>query len=327
MPSPPLDVRVAAVRALTPRINEYLLVSLDGSPLPRYEPGAHIELHLQSNTLGRLVRHYSLIGGMGAQHDPSPYFRIAVQRESERGGSAHIHEFLKAGSELKISWPKNNFVLGRNAAHVLLIAGGIGITPIFSMLRSAVYRQQSFNFVYSGRTVESMAYLANVMALAGVHGSLHLSGEPPIDHLDLPMLLAAQPPGVSVYVCGPPGMVNATYAAAAAVGLAKAQVHSEQFGALRADTDRSFEVIFERSGKVVTVGPDTSLLDAAEAAGLSLLSDCRRGECGLCPLPILSTDSAIEHRDRYLSDEEKAANKSLCLCVSRLQGGRLVLDA
>lgn len=327
MPSPLLDVRVAAVRAMTPRINEYLLTSCSGDPLPRYEPGAHIELHLQSPALGRFVRHYSLVGGVDDQNDPSVYFRIAVQRESDRRGSAHIHQALRVGSELQVSWPKNNFVLGRNDAHVLLIAGGIGITPIFSMLRSVAYRHQPFHFVYSGRTVESMAYLDTAMALAGERGTLHLSGEPAIDHLDLVQLLAAQPKGVSVYVCGPPGLVNATYAAAQKVGLGSDQVRSEHFGALRGDGDCAFEVMFARSGNVITVAPDTSLLDAAQAAGISLLSDCRRGECGLCPLPVLSADSPIEHRDRYLSEEEKAASKTLCLCVSRLKGGRLVLDA
>lgn len=327
MPSPLLAVRVAAVRELTPRINEYLLNSCSGDPLPRYEPGSHIELHLWSATLGQFVRHYSLIGGEDEQNDPSSYFRIAVQRESDRRGSAHIHQALQVGSELQISWPKNNFVLGRNDPHVLLIAGGIGITPIFSMLRSAVYRKQSFQFIYSGRTVESMAYLDAALALAGERGTVHLSGEPPIDHLDLPQLLRAQPSNVSVYVCGPPGMVNAAYAAAQAVGLSSSQVHSEQFGALRRDDDCAFRVRFERSGKVVTVSPDTSLLDAAKAAGISLLSDCRRGECGVCPLPVLSADGPIDHRDRYLSDEEKAASKTLCLCVSRLHGGTLVLDA
>lgn len=327
MPSPLLDVRVAAVRALTPRINEYLLTSCSHDPLPRYEPGAHIELHLNSPTLGQFVRHYSLIGGADEQNDPSAYLRIAVQRESDRRGSAQIHQTLKVGSELQISWPKNNFVLGRNDTHVLLVAGGIGITPIFSMLRSVVYRQQPFHFVYSGRTVESMAYLDSAMALAGAHGTLHLSGEPPIDHLDLVRLLATQPADVSIYVCGPPGLINATYVAAQTVGLAPGQVHSEQFGALRGDDDCAFEVMFERSGKVVKVAADTSLLDAAQAAGISLLSDCRRGECGLCPLPVIGSEGPIEHRDRYLSEEEKAAGKTLCLCVSRLKGGRLVLDA
>ena len=327
MPSPLLDVRVAAVRALTPRINEYLLTSCTGDPLPRYEPGAHIELHLRSAALGQFVRHYSLMGGVDDRNDPSTCFRIAVQRESDRRGSAHIHQTLQAGSELQVSWPKNNFILGRNDPHVLLIAGGIGITPIFSMLRSVVYRKQPFKFVYSGRTVESMAYLDSALALAGEHGTLHLSGEPAVDHLDLVQLLGAQPADVSVYVCGPPGMVNATHAAAQVVGIAPGQVHSEQFGALRSDDDCAFEVMFERSGKVVKVAPDTSLLDAAQAAGISLLSDCRRGECGLCPLPVLSADGPIEHRDRYLSEEEKAASKTLCLCVSRLKGGRLVLDA
>jgi vanillate O-demethylase ferredoxin subunit len=195
------------------------------------------------------------------------------------------------------------------------------------MLRSAANRRQSFQFIYSGRTLESMAYADAAMALAGSAGTLHLSGEPPTEHLDLRQLLSGLPEGTGVYVCGPPGMVNATYAAAAAVGLASTQVHSEQFGALRGEHDSAFEVLFERSGKRVIVGADTTILDAAEAVGIALLSDCRRGECGLCPLPVIQADSPIEHRDRYLTEEEKALDRTLCLCVSRLPGGTLILDA
>lgn len=327
MPNPLLAVRIAATRYLTPRIKELLLTSVDGSALPRYEPGAHIELHLESPSLGRFVRHYSIVGGLGVENDHPNTYRIAVQLESSQRGSAHIHEALHQGSDLLISWPKNNFVLGRSDKNVLLLAGGIGITPIYSMLRSALRRSQSFEFVYSGRTRESMAYVDEALGMAGARGSLHLSGDPAVNHLDLKALLEAQPDLTVVYVCGPAPMVAAVYRAADSLGWPQDRVRSEQFGALRSNDDVPFEVVLKRTGKVIEVGRDTSILDAITGQGIEMLSDCRRGECGLCPVPVIESASPIDHRDRYLSDEEKAAGNTLCLCVSRIRGGRLVIDA
>ncbi|WP_432696673.1 PDR/VanB family oxidoreductase [Marinobacterium sp. YM272] len=327
MKTPLLQVRVVGIRHLTPRISEYLLESIDGNPLPKYDAGAHIELHLEAPEMGRFVRHYSLIGGDRMVKDPANRYRIAVQREDRARGSAFIHEHLDIGTELSISWPKNHFVLGHNDPRVLLIAGGIGITPIYSMLQSLARRGRDYSFVYSGRTEEGMAYLEETMALAGERGEVHLSGEPAIDHLDLKALLAAQPENCIAYVCGPEAMVNAAYAAGAELGWPEERIRSERFGVAAAGEDLAFEVVLEHSQKRVAVGRNTSILDAAEAAGLSLLSDCRRGECGLCSLPVISSSGPIDHRDRYLSDEEKASGDAICLCVSRIQGGTLVIDA
>lgn len=327
MHSPILNVRVGGVRRLTPRINEYLLVSNDGGSLPRYEPGSHIELHLSSLVNGQFVRHYSLIGGDGLHSDPAYQYRIAVQREDHKRGSAFIHENLVEGSELSISWPKNNFVLGRNEPRVLLIAGGIGITPIYSMLRSLARRKRDYRMVYSGRTMETLAYCEEVMAMAGDRGTIHLSGDPAVDHLDLQSLFEQQDDNTVVYICGPKPMIDAAYRVGAKLGWVTDRIRSEQFGIASSPDDRAFEVHLQRSGRRVQVGRDTSILDALMATGLDLLSDCRRGECGLCPLTVLESDSPIDHRDRYLSQEEKDSGKTLCLCVSRIRGGTLVLDA
>lgn len=327
MHNPLLEVRVAATRYLTPRIKELLLTAVDGAALPRYEPGAHIELHLESPSLGRFVRHYSIVGGVGHDNDHANTYRIAVQLEDGQRGSAHVHAALNEGSLLKISWPKNNFVLGRSDKHVLLLAGGIGITPIFSMLRSVLRRKQSFSFVYSGRTREGMAYASEALDLADTSGTLHLSGDPAVDHLDLKSIFACQPESTVVYVCGPAPMVAAAYKAAQSLGWEDSRVRSEQFGALRSNDDVAFEVELKRSGRVVEVGRNTSILDAITGQRIEMLSDCRRGECGLCPVPVVMSESPIDHRDRYLSEDEKAAGNTLCLCVSRIRGGRLVIDA
>lgn len=319
-----IAAQVVGVRALTPRVREYLLAAEPGQVLPRYDPGAHIALHLASPELGAFVRHYSLVGS--AAQDAGRY-RIAVQREDRAQGSDFIHRTFTEGTRLQISAPRNNFLLGRNDARSLLIAGGIGITPIHAMLTSLVRRNKDFAFVYSGRTADQLAYRAEAMQLAGARGRLHLSGADGANLLDLRALLAAQSPETTVYVCGPTGMVEATHAAAVALGWQPGRVRSEFFGVASSQHDVAFDVHLAQSGRSIRVGRNSSILEALTAAGVELLHDCRRGECGLCPLNVLAADGPIEHRDRYLSAEERAAGNTLCVCVSRIQGQSLTLDA
>jgi vanillate O-demethylase ferredoxin subunit len=144
---------------------------------------------------------------------------------------------------------------------------------------------------------------------------------------DLQTLLSVQPVGTTVYVCGPAPMVRATHEAASALGWASVRVRSELFTAGPTGDEVPFEVELRQSGRVIQVGRDASILDALNAAKVPVLWDCRRGECGLCPLPVVSSDGPIDHRDRYFSDEEHATDKNLCICVSRIRGKRLVLDA
>ncbi|KQP13126.1 ferredoxin reductase [Pseudorhodoferax sp. Leaf267] len=141
MARPNFNVQVAAVRQLTERVREFLLISVDGSPLPSYSAGSHIALHTHSPARGLIVRHYSLVGGADLQDDARDTYRIAVQREDHAGGSAHIHASFEVGTRLQIGPPTNNFPLDRRDQNVLLIAGGIGITPIFSMARSLARRR------------------------------------------------------------------------------------------------------------------------------------------------------------------------------------------
>lgn len=320
------DVVVAGVRQLTPRVREFLLRSADGSPLPDHAAGAHVAVHTVSAERGLIVRHYSLVGGDGElTDDPRNTYRIAVQREDHARGSAHIHANFKIGTRLQIGPPVNNFPLARRDPHVLLIAGGIGITPIFSMARSLARRRRPFQVIYSGRHAEAMAYHDDLARLAGDHVRFHYSDSH--GHPDLEAWLREQPDGTTVYICGPARMIEATQAAAARLGWNPDRVRSEMFGAGFSGHSTPFEVHLKRSGRTVHVGADVSILDALLADGVPVLWDCRRGECGLCPLNVVSSDGEIEHHDRYLSAEEKAANESLCICVSRTRGSRLVLDA
>ena len=323
-----LGVVVSGMRQLTPRIREYLLKSASGDPLPRYEPGAHIELCATSPAIGSFIRHYSLIGGIGSWDDPPNTYRIAVQRESDSRASAFIQDNFALGTQLAVSRPKNSFYLDRSAPKSLLLAGGIGITPIYAMLRSLVRRKKNFELIYSGRTSSGLAYRDDVLRLASHNGRLHVSGGPVGSRLDLGALLATQPAGTHVYVCGPQSMINATAAAAEELGWAPECFHSETFiGAQPGGDEVPFDVELRQSRRIVRVGRDTTILDALTAAGHFALSDCRRGECGLCPLPVLEADGPLDHRDRYLSEDERASGQTMCICVSRIKGTRLVLDA
>jgi len=320
-----LDMEVREVRQLTQRIREYLLVPFDGSTLPVSEAGAHIEVRIEPQHIGQTVRHYSVLGGTGSIDDGRRALRIAVQREDRARGSAHIHDTFEIGIRLQISPPKNNFRLDHRDSKSLMIAGGIGITPIFSMLRSLLRRRRDVEIVYTGRSRSEMAYADEVVQMAGSRAHIYCNDEAG-GLLDLKVLLSAQPAGCKVYVCGPAKLINATRAAAASLDWDQSRVRSELFTPPPTGLEVAFDVLLSRSGKTIRVRPDTSILDALQSAGLHPLFDCRRGECGLCTLPVLEADGPIEHRDRYLSEEEKVSGKTLCICVSRLQGSRLVLD-
>lgn len=319
------SVEVSRVRQLTERVREYLLTSVDGRPLPEYSPGSHVTIHTTSAERGLIVRHYSLIGGTDTEIDPRTTYRIAVQRESDTRGSAHIHATFAPGTRVEVGPPMNNFPLDRRHGPVLLIAGGIGITPIFSMARSLARRNRPFTVVYAGRNRDSMAYHDELARIAGKVAHFHYSDDAGV--LDMIALLRGQPDGTTAYVCGPQPMIAATHEAGKALNWNPEQVRSEAFGAARVADAGAFDVRLLRSGRTVRVSEDASILDALNAAGVPVLWDCRRGECGLCPLKVVSSDGPLQHHDRYLTEEEKAAGDTMCICVSRTKGREIVLDA
>ena len=316
-----LNVRAAAIQLLTPRVREYLLTSEDGTALPRWQAGSHIEVHTQTADGTPMVRHYSLVGAPTLENDDLNSYRIAVQREDRQRGSQRIHDSFEVGTQLKISHPINNFPLDRHAQRTLLIAGGIGITPVFSMLRTLVRQGREFELLYAGRSAQEMAYREQVQALAGDKAHLHTSAEP----ADLKQVLARQPPQTVVYVCGPQAMVQATQAAAAELNWDPKRVRHELFGVGSKGDEVAFDVELRQSGRVVRVGRESSILDALHGAGIHPLFDCRRGECGLCATEVLGSDGSLVHCDRFLSEQERGAK--LCICVSRTTGSRLVLNA
>lgn len=318
------EVCVGQVRQLTPRVREYLLTRVDGKALPTWTAGAHIALHLVSPSRGLLIRHYSLIGGDGLLNDPPHAYRIAVQREAHGLGSNWIHESFQVGTRLRIGPPVNGFPLDRSAAKVLLLAGGIGITPLVSMARSLLQRRRPFQMVYCGRSLDQMAYAQTLEEMCGSVLQLHGGDTGPA--LDIPQLLAAQSADTQVYVCGPTHFIDAAIAAAHSLNWQPEQLCSEAFVSSVMPGDQPFKVSLKRSGRDVSVRADESLLDALSNAQIPVFWDCRKGECGLCATQVLTHDGQLVHRDRYLTDADKQQGQSICLCVSRTTGNTLVLD-
>ncbi|MFF3505044.1 PDR/VanB family oxidoreductase [Streptomyces sp. NPDC003247] len=315
------DAVVLARRHLTDRIVEFTIGAADGGALPMAEAGSHVELRFGGET-GRFLRHYSVVGPL-LPTAREPFWRIAVQREDRARGSAHLHANVRRGTRLRISRPIGAFRLGRNLPHVLLVAGGIGITPILPMLRSLVTRRQSCSMVYAGTSRQAMAYVEEARAIGGERVRIHESDRDGLPDLDA--VLAGQPVGTVAYVCGPAPMIDALREAARVRGWDPCRVRYEVFNAAHHPGDGDFDVRL-RTGETVHVGAGTTILDALEAAGVDTLSDCRRGECGLCVTDVLDPHDGIDHRDSYLTAGERTASTQLALCCSRAAGRLIDLD-
>ncbi|BCK73027.1 ferredoxin [Streptomyces libani subsp. rufus] len=309
-PESRLDLRVHRMTWEADHVLSVELTRPDGKPLPAWEPGAHLDVHV-----GGQIRQYSLCG----DPDATDTYRIAVlDAPASRGGSRHIHTRLRPGQTLTVTGPRNHFAL-EEATGYLFLAGGIGITPLLAMARAATRRGTPWRMVYGGRTRTSMAFTRELAALAGDVTTVPQDEDGPID---LDTALAGLPGGTLVYCCGPEPLLTAVEESCPA-----GQLRLERFAApavARTGDRTAFEVECRRSGRTLTVGADTSILQAAEDAGLSVDSSCRDGICGSCETRVL--DGTPDHRDFLLSEAEHTANATMMICVSRCASGRLVLD-
>jgi ferredoxin-NADP reductase len=289
--------------------------SCGGEPFPQWEPGAHVDLVLRPD----LVRQYSLCGDPGDRS----VLRIAVLREPEgRGGSLHVHDELRPGSRVRIRGPRNHFPLVASERY-LFIAGGIGITPILPMIAAAETSGADWRLVYGGRLRASMAFHEHLLATYGDRVSVCPQDETGL--LDLDTLLAEPDPHTTIYCCGPEPLLAAVEERSAP--WPRGSLHVERF-APKADADAGakgwFEVELARSGKILPVPPDKSILEVVEEAGTQVLSSCQEGTCGTCETPVLG--GVPDHRDSVLTAEEQAAGDMMMICVSRAASARLVLD-
>jgi vanillate O-demethylase ferredoxin subunit len=231
---------------------------------------------------------------------------------------------LGEGDRLRISAPHNHFSLDLTAPAYLLVAGGIGITPLVLMAQTLAHRGADVQMHHGARTSEELAFAPLLKALLGNRFKTYSADQGEL--MDFDMAIAALPAGGQLYFCGPAPMLDAARRAWAAAGRPAVDLRFETFGSSGRFAPEAFRALVPRQHVDVTVAEDESLLDALENAGVQSLSHCRRGECGLCAMTVLALDGDIDHRDVFLSDAEKQENKRLCICVSRVRG-TVTLDA
>ncbi|MGL5967268.1 MAG: PDR/VanB family oxidoreductase [Kluyvera sp.] len=296
---------------------EVVLLTLahpDGLALPAFQAGAHLDVHLP----GELIRPYSLCGDPQDSH----HYQLGILKDSQsKGGSLAAHA-LREGDVVQVSEPRNLFALAEHSAHSLLIGGGIGITPMLAMAAELHRAGRSFSLHYCARTRDLAAFLPQLAACAyapQVH--LHFSDE---QRINLDAVLCDVPEGSHVYTCGPSRLMEAVSERAKAHGYSPEQIHQECFSAGVETGGQPFEVVTAASGITVQVAANQTIVEALAQAGLKVCVSCKQGICGSCLTDVLEGEP--DHRDHYLTDEEKADGDQILLCCSRAKSARLIID-
>lgn len=314
-----LRVRVAAKTQEAQDICTFDLVAVDGVALPAFTAGSHIDVHVP----GGILRQYSLCNAQSETHR----YQIGVLRDAaSRGGSQAMHEAVLVGTELTISAPKNHFALAPGARHSLLLAGGIGVTPLLSMAQTLAAQNASFELHYCSRSSARTAFMPRITSSTFAEQvQFHFDDGDAAQKLDMAAVLGAPKADQHVYVCGPKGFMDAVLNTARAAGWPQDQLHYEFFGSevKSLETDGSFEVEVEGSGQVVIVPKDQSVVQALLAAGIEVQTACEQGVCGTCLTRVVA--GKPEHRDQYLTAAEQAANDQFLPCCSRALSPRLVI--
>lgn len=282
-----------------------------------FTPGAHIDLHLGNG----LVRSYSLLN---APEERGRY-RVAIQLDrNSRGGSAYVHQHLRVGMPLTLSQPRNHFPLHEDAEHTVLVAGGIGVTPMYCMFQRMRALGRPVELLFCARSRREAAFADELAGVADAQVHLHFDDERG-GPVDLEGFLAERPSSAHYYCCGPAPMIEAFEQHCERLGHGNA--HVERFSApvqAPAAPSGAYEVQLARSARVIQVAVGMSLLDALLASGVDVDCSCREGICGACETVVL--DGQPDHRDGVLTQAEKAANRTMMVCVSGCKGARLVLD-
>jgi ferredoxin-NADP reductase len=307
------DVRVESKQEVAEGVVALTLRQIADEPLPRWSPGAHVDLILD----GVPTRQYSLCGDPADHH----VWRLGVLRDpAGGGGSRYVHDQLRAGDTIRVRGPRNNFELA-DSPRYQFIAGGIGITPILPMIAAAA-ASADWQLLYGGRQRASMAFLGE---LARYGDRVTVAPQDETGLLDLDSLLGTPQPGTLVYCCGPEPLLAAVEERCHA--WPSRSLHVERFSArpltapVRAE---AFELELAQSELTLTIPPDRSILDVVEEAGVGVLSSCAEGTCGTCETAVLS--GLPDHRDSVLTEEERRAGDCMMICVSRSCTARLVLD-
>lgn len=316
------QITVVVTRKITEAedIASFELTSIDGKPLPPFSAGSHIDVHIADG----LVRQYSLCNDPAETHR----YLIGVLRDrASRGGSSAIHERIREGDKLRISSPKNHFALEHGATHSLLLAGGIGITPVLCMAERLARIGAGFSMHYCTRSPERTAFRERInRAPFADRVRFHFDTGAPAQKLDLPAVLYACPPGTHLYVCGPKGFIDFVLAGARAAGWSEDHLHLEYFAAAPQEgrSSEAFEVQIASTGQRITIPEGRPVTEVLAAHGIEIPISCEQGICGTCITRVL--DGEPDHRDMYFTDAEKARNDQFTPCCSRAKSNLLVLD-
>lgn len=313
-----LALVITGVRQLTPQVRAYELRHPLGDDLPKISAGSHLSVPVLLADGTASTRHYSI----SANPNQNSYYEIAVLLETEgNGGSRFVHESYQLGMHLHCGLPSNDFALHMDERPAVLIAGGIGITPIMAMAKTLKQAERVFQFHYVGRTLKEMAYVENLQHEFGEQLNIYTSEQ---QGLNLSKIMANVTHDAVFYVCGPERLIKGVLETAIQLGISESRIRFERFSSPVSNNQQSIEVELRRTGKTIHVNPDESILSAIEAAGVKTLSDCKVGNCGVCAVKVL--EGTPEHFDSALSERERTQGKKMCICVSRANSSKLVLD-
>lgn len=282
-----------------------------------FDPGSHTRIRLQMNGI-MAQRTYTVLPSAAKT------LKIAVKlHPNSRGGSKAVWA-LKPGDETEMTEPENRFELSWRAQSYLLIAGGIGVTPIYGMAKALVAKGQAVRMIYGAKSRTQMAFASELDGLLGPNIEYFLQDEG--RNFDLAQEFANLPPDGEAYICGPIGLLNAAKAAWEMSGRPISRLRYEVFGDSGQFSEQAFQVRIPELGKTIDVRQDQTMLDALMLSGVDMVFDCQRGECGLCAVSIVEASETIDHRDVFFSAEQRDENLKMCACVSRLPGGVVSID-
>ncbi|MFM0239769.1 MULTISPECIES: PDR/VanB family oxidoreductase [Paraburkholderia] len=315
-----MKVLIHGRRPIADGICEFDLRLPDGGPLPVFSAGSHVDVFLA----GGVVRQYSLCNSPEERHR---YVLAVLLDSNTRGGSKGMHA-LNVGDSIEIGEPRNHFALDETARHSILLAGGIGITPIKSMAHRLALLGASFEVHYCAREPDRMAYGEELkLGHPAPQMMFYFDRDAPDRQLDMRQVLGQRTPGTHLYVCGPQGFIDAVMKTSVELGWPTQNVHREYFGANPASQragDRPFQIRIASTGDVIDVAADITVVQALSRAGYAVPVSCEQGVCGTCLTRVL--DGIPDHRDAYLTDDERAANDQFTPCCSRSNSSLLVLD-
>lgn len=312
-----IDVVVTTREDQATDVSVFELTRKNGEKLPAFEAGAHIDVHVTPE----IVRQYSLSNAPGH----SDTYRLGILKDPQsRGGSEAIHTNFQVGSEVQISAPRNHFPLDFSAERTILVGGGIGITPMLTMAYELKKQGKTFELHYCCRSRSSAGFLDELAQEFGEQVQLHFDDQGDAQRFNPETVFAPYQDGTHVYVCGPTGFMDWVIASAESFGYPKDQVHFEYFNAEVDTSGAAFEVVAAQSGVSVMVDEGQSITEALASVGIKVDMSCEQGVCGTCLCDVL--EGTPDHKDHFLTEEEKEDNDQIVVCCSRAKSDKLVLD-